>query len=178
MKFIKNHKKGQMTVYVILGIVIVAILAGVFILKDYVLKSQFERDAQKFKISEDFIPLYNSYSSCVNEIVQDGITILASQGGYIEIPRYEYVPNPLIPFSNKLDFFGNSNLEIAYWFYETGNGIQTEKIPTLNEIEGDLGKYIEDNIYYCNLNLSSYSSYDLNDFESFDTKFFESILAT
>ena len=100
-------KRGQVTIYVILGIIVIAALAGVFLLKDYVLKSQFEREAEKVKISDDFLPIYNSYSNCISEITQDGISILALQGGYIEIPRYEYAVNPLIPFSNKLDFFGD-----------------------------------------------------------------------
>ena len=58
--------KAQVTIYVILGIVIVATLAGVFILKDYVLKSQFERESEKFNIGDDFVPIYNSYQNCVD----------------------------------------------------------------------------------------------------------------
>jgi len=158
--------KGQVTIYVILGIVVVAALIGIFVLKDYIIKSEFEREAEKFEVGEDFIPLYDSYRDCVSEIAFNGIEVLASKGGYIEIPRYEYVPNPLIPFSNKVDLFNDGNIEIAYWFYETGNGIQTEKIPSLNEMQNDLSKYVTENLYLC---LFDFPGYLLNDFENFET---------
>ena len=176
--------KGQVTIYIILGIVIVVALAGVFLLKDYILKSEFEREAEKFKIGEDFIPLYNSYRDCVNDITLNGIEVMASQGGYIDIPEYVYAVNPLIPFSNKLDVFGNGVLEVPYWFYETGNGIQTESIPALPEMQGSLSKYINENLYLCTLNLTGYSEYSINNFENFntnvqitDTKVFVNILS-
>ena len=163
-------KRGQITVYVILGIVIVAALVGVFLLRGYITKSEFEREAEKFKVNNDFVPIYNSYTDCVESITKDGIDILASQGGYIKIPRYEYVTNPLVPFSNKLDFFGNNNIEIAYWFYETGNGIQTEKIPTLDEMQQSLSEYINDNLFFCTSNFTDYNEYIINDFKNFNTK--------
>tara|TARA_Y100000034_G_scaffold100701_1_gene124460 strand:+ start:997 stop:2913 length:1917 start_codon:yes stop_codon:yes gene_type:complete len=177
-------KRGQVTVYVILGIVVVAALAGVFLLRSYIIKSDFEREAEKFKVSEDFIPLYNSYRGCINDITLEGVEIMALQGGYIEIPRYEYVVNPLIPFSNKLDVFGNGALEVAYWFYETGNGIQTEKVPTLKGMQQDLGKYVDENLFLCTLNFTSYQGYGINEFENFnanvqiaDNKVFVNVLS-
>jgi len=162
------ERSGQVTLFIILGIVLVASLAGVFLFKDYILKSEFERAASKIGVVEDFIPLYNSYGDCVEDLADEGITILASQGGYIDIPEYEYVVNPLIPFSNKLDFFNDGNFEVAYWFYETGNGIQTEKIPSLEEMQNELGDYIDENLDLCTLNFSGYEGYVINNFDYFD----------
>ena len=160
--------KGQVTLFIILGIVVVAAFAGVFLFKDYILKSEFERDASKLQVLDDFIPLYDSYQKCISDVTTDGISILASQGGYIDIPEYEYVVNPVIPFSNKLDVFGDNIFEVAYWFYETGTGIQTEKIPTLIEMQDGLSSYIEENLYVCTLNFTGYEGYTINDFENFD----------
>jgi len=164
-----NGKKGQATMFILLGIVIVVLFIGVYSLKDYILKSEFEREADKLKVSDDFIPLYNSYRECVTDVADKGIVLMASQGGYIDIPRYEYVVNPLVPFSNKLDVFNDEIFEVSYWFYETGNGIQTSNIPTLNGMENELSKYISDNLYTCLLNLSGYDSYAINDIGDFDT---------
>src|SRR3989344_3361588 len=169
MNFLNNKKKGQITIYVILGIVIVVALAGAFVLKEYITKSNFEREAEKFNVGEDFIPVYDSYINCIKDITYDGIETMASQGGYIEIPRYEYVVNPLIPFSNKLNIFENNNLEIAYWFYETGNGIKIEKIPTINDMQLSLSDYINDNLLVCTTNFTGYQGYNINNFESFET---------
>jgi len=170
MNLFNSKKKGQVTIYVILGIVILVSLIGVFFLKDYVFKSQFEREAEKTGISNDFLPIYNSYSNCVSEITLDGIEIMALQGGYIEIPRYEYVPNPLIPFSNRLDFFGDRKIETAYWFYETGNGIKTEKIPTINEMQESLSSYINQNLNSCTSNFTGYDGFNVNNFNNFNTR--------
>jgi len=169
MNFLNNKKRGQITIYVILGIVIVVALAGAFVLKEYITKSNFEREAEKFNVGEDFIPVYNSYVNCIKDVTFDGIDTMASQGGYIEIPRYEYVVNPLIPFSNKLNIFENNNLEIAYWFYETGNGIKIEKIPTINDMQLSLSDYINDNLFVCTTNFTGYQGYNINNFESFET---------
>ena len=170
MNFLNNKKKGQITIYVILGIVIVVALAGAFVLKEYINKSNFEREAEKFNVGEDFIPVYDSYINCIKDITYDGIETMASQGGYIEIPRYEYVVNPLIPFSNKLNIFENNNLEVAYWFYETGNGIKIEKIPTINEMQESLSSYINQNLNSCTSNFTGYDGFNVNNFNNFNTR--------
>ncbi|MFH1209599.1 MAG: hypothetical protein V1663_02310 [archaeon] len=162
-------KKGQVTMFIVLGLVLVAVFIAAYSLKDYVLKSASEREAEKLKISEEFIPVYESYKECVNNIALDGITIMASQGGYIDIPRYEYLVNPLLPFSNKLQVFNDEAFEVAYWFYESGSGIQTEKIPKLSEMEQDLSNYINNNLYICTSNFTGFEGYVINDFDSFDT---------
>jgi len=163
------EKRGQVTMFIILGIIIVAVGVTVFTLKDYIFKSEFEREAGKLGLVDDLIPIYNSYRQCVVDVTNEGIDIIALQGGYIDIPEYEYVPNPLIPFSNKLDVFGNEALEVAYWFYETGNGIQTKRIPSLAEMEYSLSEYVNENLYLCTLNFTDYGGYKINDFGNFDT---------
>ena len=154
--------------FIILGIIIVAVGVTVFSLKDYIFKSEFERDADKFKVVEDFEIIYDVYQSCVSDLAKDGIGLMALQGGYIDIPNYEYVVNPLIPFSNKLDVFDNGALEVAYWFYETGNGIQTKRIPALDEMELSLENYIDENLYFCAFYFEDFPEYELNNFENFD----------
>lgn len=159
--------RGQVTIYVILGIVIVTTLIGVFVLKDYVLKSEFEREVDKFEIGGDFIPVYNSYRNCVNEITNEGISIIASQGGYLDIPNYESVVNPLIPFSNKLQIFGN-DLEVPYWFYEKDNGVKEYQILGLNDIESNLETYVENNLDFCLDDFSNFPEYVFDDFSSYN----------
>lgn len=157
--------KGQVTIYIILGIVVVAVFAGVFVLKDYVLKSEFEREAEKFKVGDEVQLVYDYFVDCVGEVSYDGLTIIASQGGYLEIENYEYPINPLVPFTNRLDVFTNSGLEVPYWFYETSNGIQELNIPDLDKIEKDLNDYIKDNINICTNNFSLFEEYNIRGFD-------------
>ena len=53
--------RGQVTIYVILGIVIVAALAGVFLLKDYILKSEFEREIDKLGFNDEIEVVYDYF---------------------------------------------------------------------------------------------------------------------
>ncbi|MBS3150363.1 hypothetical protein J4425_00980 [Candidatus Woesearchaeota archaeon] len=161
-------KKGQVTMFIILGIVIVAAVASIFVFKDYLIKNEFEREAAKLDLGEEAVPVYNYFKDCIADIAFDGIDIMASQGGYLEIPDYNYPIDPALPFSNKLEVFGNSGLEVPYWFYETSNGIQELQIPTVDEMESSLNIYIENNVFECTNNFTLFEEYSVRGFDNLD----------
>ncbi|MEK9184649.1 MAG: hypothetical protein AAB866_00600, partial [Patescibacteria group bacterium] len=76
-----------------------------------------------------------------------GINILGAQGGYIEAPRFE-PGSQYMPFSSQLDFLGTP---VPYWYYISGNKIQKEQVPSINEMEQQLENYIEEEIVKCDL---------------------------
>ena len=39
------------------------------------------------------------------------------------------------PFSNSLNIFKSGNNRVAYWIYETANGVQKNQIPTTQNIK-------------------------------------------
>jgi len=162
------NKKGQVTIYVILGIIIVATVASIFIFKDYIIQNEFEREANKLDLKDEVFPVYSYFRDCVADVAFDGVGIMASQGGYLEIPEYTYPINPLMPFSNKLEVFGDSGLNVPYWFYETSNGIQTLQIPTIIEMENSLNEYIENNAFGCTDNFTVFEEYDIRGFDNVD----------
>ena len=110
----------------------------------------------------------NYFKDCIADIAFDGIDIMASQGGYLEIPDYNYPIDPALPFSNKLEVFGNSGLEVPYWFYETSNGIQELQIPTVDEMESSLNIYIENNVFECTNNFTLFEEYSVRGFDNLD----------
>ncbi|MBL7147413.1 MAG: hypothetical protein ISS82_01140 [Nanoarchaeota archaeon] len=162
------EKKAQVTMFIILGIVVVAAFIGVFVFKDYIIKSEFEREAQKLELGDETEPVYNYFRDCVGSMAYDGLKIIASHGGYLNIPTYEYPINPLIPFSNRLDVFNDNALEVPYWFYETSNGIQVLQIPSLQNVENDLNTYVRDNIFECINNFTLFEEYNIRGFDDID----------
>ena len=166
----KMKKRGQVSVYIILGLVVLITTVLLFSFRNYIFKSQFERELESIEILEEFKPVKNYLDSCVSQVALEGAQILGSQGGYIELPQENVPVNPNAPFSNKLDVFRNNGLEVPYWFYETGNGIQKQQIPTLNEMQDQLAVYINSNLNDCLNNFTAFQGYDFSSFNNIETE--------
>jgi hypothetical protein len=128
--------KGQVTIFIIVAILIVGIVAGYFALKNVLLKQE---------IPTSMEPIYTTFLSCIEEDLLTGIDILESQGGYIEMPEFE-PGSRYMPFSSQLDFLGNP---IPYWYYVSGNNIQKDQVPTKTEMQNQIAKFVETKIQNC-----------------------------
>jgi hypothetical protein len=137
----KLSKRGQLTLFIILAIIIVAGIAGFFIYRNYT----------KPLVSNNAKPVYDYYLSCIEQLTEEGAGILGSRGGYIETPDFE-PGSPYMPSSSQLDFLG---IGVPYWFYVSGNNIVREQVPTKSEMEFELRQYIQNNLQGC----------DFSDFE-------------
>ena len=133
--FFPKNSKGQLTIFVIAAIFIVA---GVLIFFAY------QGNLQN-QIPPNLEPVYTTFISCLQEDALSGIDVLESQGGYIELPDFES-GSAYMPFSSQLDFLGNP---IPYWYYVSGNNIQREQVPTKSQMEEQLEVYINDKIKNC-----------------------------
>ncbi len=129
-------KRGQVTIFIIIAILIVAAFAGYFILRKSFITPT---------ISANLEPVYNAFLFCLEENVLEGITALEARGGYIELPEFE-PGSAYMPFSSQLDFLGNP---IPYWYYVSSNNVQKEQVPSINSMEEQLGNYIESEIGDC-----------------------------
>jgi hypothetical protein len=134
---IKGKKYGQVSIFVIIGIVLVAGVVGYFI---------FFNDSFGGRVPSSLEPAYSNFQNCIEEDLGSGVDVLGSQGGYIYLPEFES-GSTYSPFSSQLDFLGNG---IPYWYYVSGNGLEKEQVPTISSMEGDLEKYVEDKIGKCN----------------------------
>jgi len=135
----KNRKKrGQVSIFIIIAIVIIALVAGYLLLKgSFGVK----------EIPSDIAPAYNSFLACLQDDISTGIKVLESRGGYIELPGFE-PGSTYMPFSSQLNFAGNP---IPYWYYVSGNNVQKEQIPTKGEMEKQLETFLKNRIRDCNL---------------------------
>ncbi len=129
-------KRGQVTIFVIIAIVLVVAVGGYFLVKDTFSSSG---------LPVAFEPVYNSFLSCLEKESELGIKILESQGGYIEPPEFE-AGSEYMPFSSRLHFAGAS---IPYWYYVSGNNIQKEQVPSKSSMEKQLAEFINQRISNC-----------------------------
>lgn len=129
-------KKGQVTLFIILALIVTSGIVGFFVYKNYFSENN---------VSNEFQPLYNYYTSCVEQITFEGAGILGSRGGYIETPFFES-GSSYMPSSSQLDFLGTP---VPYWFYVSGNNMMKEQIPTVSSMEIQLESYLLNNLYRC-----------------------------
>lgn len=131
------NKRGQVTIFVIIAIIIVASVIGYFILKDRINIGGVPKDLQ---------PVYNYYLSCVEQEIESASVILGERGGYIYLPEFE-PGSEYRPFSSQLNFLGTG---IPYWYYVAGNNIIKEQIPSKTEMQRQLNAYLAERIEKCN----------------------------
>ena len=132
-----KNKKGQLTIFIIIAIVVIAGVAAFFV---------FRGSFTLTEIPPSIEPVYNSFLSCLEEDTLAGISILGSHAGYIELPEFQPA-SIYMPFSNQLDFLGNG---IPYWYYVSGNNIQKEQVPSEKNMEEQLADYISEKARDCN----------------------------
>lgn len=129
-------KRGQVTIFIIVAIVIVAAVVAYFLVSSSLKTS---------KLSPTFEPIYNNFLQCIEEDTLVGIDIVGSQAGYIYLPEFE-PGSAYMPFSSHLDFLGNP---IPYWYYVSGNNLEEEQVPSENQIEEQLEQFLESKANTC-----------------------------
>ncbi len=147
-----KSKKAQVTIFIIIAIVLVAGIAVFFMIREGII-------FRGLPVSIE--PAYNAFLVCLEEDIEVGISILESQGGYIELPDFE-PGSTHMPFSSQLNFVGNL---IPYWYYVSGNGIEKEQVPSKKVMEEQLQNFVEKRVRDCSLG----SYYD----EGFEIEFGE-----
>jgi len=144
-----GNKRGQITIFIIIAIVLVAAAVAVFVFKDKIIP---------FNVPTNLEPVYNSFLLCVEEDAGVGIDLLESQGGYIELPEFE-PGSRYMPFGSQLNFLGNP---IPYWYYVSGNNVQKEQVPSLNDMEEQLADFVKQKVRNCVLDNYYEQGFEIN----------------
>ncbi len=134
----KLSKRGQVTIFVIVAIVIVAAVILVFAFRGNLFGSS---------IPGEFVPVYDYYTSCIEQEAELALDILESQGGKIDAGDY-VLGSSYAPFSSHLNFAG---ISIPYWYYVSGNNLIKEQAPTISEMENEMNSFIESRLNGCDL---------------------------
>lgn len=122
------QKKGQITLFIILGIVLVV----TFILVFYLFQNNADKgdtEIQQIQSFESSISPINDYvESCIESVAKDATVWIGNHGGYFEIPAYD-----------------DDNYEgIAYYFY-----INRNSMPSKELVEKEFSKYMDWQLFFC-----------------------------
>ncbi len=121
------NKRGQITIFIIIGIIIVASFIFFSFQTDLTMDSGFREDVSK--IPADIIPIKNYVDNCIKSVGEDALVFIGKQGGYFELPKY----------STK-DYYTKT----AYYFY-----VNKYKVPSKSKIEQEISKYMNDGLFFC-----------------------------
>lgn len=155
-------KRGQVTFYVIFGILLVATIIVLISFRSSIFRLDWETERQRsLDVPEQVKDVQNYILGCINSVGTQGIDILLLQGGYIYLPEEDYTINPNEPYAKSLEIMPGSDLKTSYWFYKYGNGLLKYNKPTIPEMENQLEKYVENNLGYCLQNFTLFEEFDI-----------------
>jgi hypothetical protein len=127
-------KRGQVTIFVIIAILIVAGIITIFIFRD---KINFKSSV----VPNELLPITSEIQNCVETTLQDGAKLAGLQGGYI------------IPPNNALE----TNFSYIAYGYILGQNTLASK----TKIESEISKYIELTLPFC-FDTSAFPNYKIN----------------
>jgi hypothetical protein len=133
-------KRGQVTIFVIIALVIVVSIAGYFIVRNFI-----NADTN----ADEFSQVFSYYEGCIEQYTKTGISAAGSQGGYLETGAYEAGSN-YAPFGNQL---ATAGIGIPYWLTITSGGQIKENAPTQAQVEEQLNGYIANRLKDCSMDI-------------------------
>ncbi|MBS3082089.1 hypothetical protein J4416_04130 [Candidatus Pacearchaeota archaeon] len=128
--------RGQVTIFVIIAIVIVGII---------VLFISFKGNLFGDNIPSSLAPVYARYDACISEEASNGINLLSSQGGRINVGELTRASD-FSPFSSHLNFLG---LKIPYWHGYSENNIVINNVPTVRDMESEIEDFVYERVNDC-----------------------------
>ena len=160
-------KSAQITVFIIIGIVILFTFAGIMYFTKTITKKEIltAADPSLADVPTAFKPLTTYTESCINSVAKKGLLILGEQGGYIypdTVGKYS-VTNP-----TEADGINLEPLKVPYWHYNVEsnskkNIVYSSLKPELfadddpeMSIESQLSRYVEERLDGC---LEDYSPF-------------------
>ena len=112
----RRNKRGQVTVFIILGILILFLSAGILYVSRIVVKEKIgtEEEPVIAVVPQVFQPLQTYTENCLTQIGMQGLRILGEQGGYI-YPDLAGTYSPTQPTDS--DGLNLEPLKVPYWHY-------------------------------------------------------------
>ncbi len=153
-------RRAQVTIFIIVGILLLAIFAVVLYVTQNTVTTEFETEGRPViqTVPQEFIALQEFTESCLQSVTEQGLVILGQQGGYI-------YPSSLGDFSpidpTNADGLSLDPLLVPYWHYNAHeNGAGTTFLQSLQpdlyddegeymSIESQLARYVEEELGTC-----------------------------
>jgi len=174
-------KRGQISVFIIIGIIILLVFGLAFYIKSRISKPE-EIEPIIEDIPTQLYPIKIFIEQCIDRTATDAINLIGESGGYTDISEFGITHTADPTTSQAVEFSPDSSLNVAYWWYLkssndcSGNCEFSSEMPDLksemkkgserspmdSSIEAQIDKYINYNLNEC-----------LNDFSDFEDQGFE-----
>jgi len=173
-----KSKKAQITLFIIMGIIILAGVGIYTTLRKEEIKEQLipEIELAIEEVPIEFRPVSSFIEDCLEETAGEGLTKLGERGGFIDLVKNDIVTTEEPTNSDAVQFSPGSEYSIPYWWYLSSDNkcdgnckftiIPEEKLylkkkTNIPSIESQLGDYIKENLRSC-----------LNDFNQLEAQGF------
>ena len=124
-------KSGQVTAFIILGIVIMTVVSVAFYFRNQLISLEFSSSREEsIIIPIQLRPVKNHIDNCLRETSIEGLYQIGRQGGYYNVP----VESSITFFTESVPYYYLDNQEIT---------------PSIKIIEKELASYISDNLIVC-----------------------------
>lgn len=131
---VKEDKKGQVTIFIIIGILIVA---GVLLF--FLLRGNLTNEGRSNQVDQEVEPIYNYVQGCLEESSGEGIFHISERGGYYEVPEEI-----------------KSDMGVPYYLKE-----KEVMMISKQEMESQLSRTIEERMSSC-VDFSQFQDHDIN----------------
>ncbi len=146
-------KRGQITVFVIAGIIILL----VFLLFFYIIKIN-TVFTPEVVVPQEIAPLKSYVEGCINNIGEDAVVRLGMQSGYVEVPE-DIAMNPRAYINV------GGPIKLPYWYL---NGVDTS--PTLVNMQSQISDYVSKNLKSCLRNFTDFDEFIIEEKGKISTK--------
>ncbi len=151
------NKKGQVTVFVIVGLIILILASTYFGYRYFVTKNIFSQQrADLGRVPVEFQPVASYLDSCVERVAAQSLTVIGSQGGYLTLPNDPIPVSSITPIPKNLEVLPNTDFQVPLWFRESGRGIDEVNIPSKVQLEQNIAGYVTTHFAECVHNLTSF----------------------
>jgi hypothetical protein len=137
------QKRGQVTVFIILGVLILGLIIGFFFLRNNSVIEELKVEDKT--IETTFIKMF--VENCLEKSLIESIKHVFSNGGYYNYP----INKKLLQFTNE-----DEKLSVPYYFID-----DDVNIPSLNTIEDETAKATKDYVKMCVDDFNSFPQHEI-----------------
>jgi len=163
----KSARKGQITVFIVIAIVLLFSTALVLYIRNQV--KEYEPQIEEIaEVPLELQPVKNYVETCMKEVAEDGLVLVGRQGAQMYLDNFDLITPTIDPNNADVLMLGENSF-LPYWFYQSRNGIDQLRIPESHisydgdgSVEDQFNTYMNDNLLEC-----------INDFQDFEEQSIE-----
>ena len=154
----RSGKKGQITIYIALALIVIALAATVFYMRSLGVEEELEAGVRRIVVAPEAEPMQDYITNCLAKVGTEGVQKLAEHGGYITVPGKLNRARPTE--AEAVTLSPDSDQAMPYWNFMSSKNDCTGtcsfsglappiKKPAKDSMEDQLDRYIRANLDSC-----------------------------